>query len=471
VPGFNDGGFGSGEFGGGGKAIVYDVQFIIPAQEVQDLVDSAEIYLDLQPSGVDVYNNTQIYVDSGTVYLDIRVSVATDIAAYIDLDTVYFDITPAADEEFFTAPPPVVPPEPIIGYVPPPTHGRAWKIIHKIGEDELGEVYPESLRFGTFLSKPGYVNYEIDMEHPLGRQENTQPFYTDWELRRGDSILKDLSGFHTEVQVSEDESTFIQVAGQTWLHYFEHLYWPFNPTSPLQYNYTAAATDLFTIVDAILDTALAQADALAFTYSFGTSGQTTNFKIDSGDQESIFGKIEQLSKLSPGFDIYVTPSREIKLFAPKMGIERNLVFEFHGTHRNVELINFTDKGSKPVLKGFGSTNSQRAGYVQSATGRRRYEEMKDYGEVASQTALEALVNADQDRLEVTNYQFSLRWTGRDELDDLLDQVDIGDIVSVYGDTGYNQINDEYRIVGIEGEVSNEADAIYVVTFDDGTLSL
>lgn len=457
-------------FGVNRRGIVYWAEFTVPVSGGSvDYDDLGTALLRLTPSGVDVYNNTQIYQDLGTVYLDIRVSASADTAQFVDAVAVYMRLIPQVTEEYTTPPPPEIPVEPSIISPAPYVAPRSWKIIHKNhAGDELGEIYPENFRFGIFLSKPGFVNYDIDLESELGRLDNTRPFWTDWELRRGNDLVKDLAGFHTEVQVSEVESTFIQVAGQTWLHYFEHIFWPFNPANPLQYAYTAAATDLFTIVDAILDTVLAQSDALAFTYSFGTSGQTTNFKVEAGDQENILSKIDQLAKLDPGFDIYVTPARVIQLFAPKKGIDRDVTFELN---QNVELINYTDKGSKPVLKGFGSANSQRAGDVEETTGRRRYEEMKDYGEVASQSALEEAVAADQARLEVTNIQFSVRWTGRSEEDDLLDQVDVGDTVPVYGETGYDLIDGEYRIVGIEGEVSDEANADYVVTFDDGTLSL
>lgn len=496
------------------RGIVYWVQLTIPWQgyidsgsvylkltpfstDVQTFAytDTGTIYLDLQPSGVDQHT-TPGYVDTGIVYLDLQLS-SVDEKQHVDASVVTLKLTVSGVEEYsggqqyidativylaltassvdvyhpfdITVPgeptwaqPPGISLPPLRPFVP-------WKIIHKdnVG-NELGEVTPEAFRFGIFLSKPGFVNYEIDLDNHMSGKEFTSPFETDWELRRGNEVVKDLAGFHTEVQIADPEATFIQVAGQTWLHYFEHIFWPFNPTDPLQYAYTAAATDLFTIVDAILDQVLAQSDALTFTYSFGTSGQTANFKIDPGDQENILSKIDQLAKLDPGFDMYIAPTRVIQLFAPKKGVDRDITFELN---RNVELVNFTDKGSKSVIKGFGSANSQRAGFVASTTGTRRYEEMKDYGEIASQASLEDLVEADHARLIVTNNQFSVRWTGRDEDDDLLDQVDVGDTVTVYGNTGYDLIDGEYRIVGIEGEISNEANADYVVTFDDGTLSL
>lgn len=66
--------------------------------ELEESNDSAEIYIDIQPSGVDEYDASGTdTVDSDTVYVDISV-LPTEVFESVEVDTVYVDISAISAE-------------------------------------------------------------------------------------------------------------------------------------------------------------------------------------------------------------------------------------------------------------------------------------------------------------------------------------------------------------------------------------
>ena len=101
-------------------------------------------------------------------------------------------------------------------------------------------------------------------------------------------------------------------------------------------------TDVFALIEDLLDATLALPNSLPLVYGNGLSGQVINdFKIEMGDTEFIKAKIETLSKKLPGFDYEVTPQREFKMYPDGKGTTRSFTFE---QGRNILMLDYANRG-------------------------------------------------------------------------------------------------------------------------------
>lgn len=323
----------------------------------------------------------------------------------------------------------------------------------EVGGAEIGEINPVDLQFGLFLDRPGFINYALPVGHRLANIRYTNPYNTDFMYIRDG--VKMLAGLHTELGADETGSTF-QVSGQDWKHYFEKRFWPLDPAQPQLALYAVVQEDTFTVVDHILDTVLAQPKSPAFTYNIGTSGNKTNYRIEPADSESIYDKISGLSDEAPGFDWIITPDKAIQLFGPAKGNKIPYVLEKHKNVVDMTVANQGVQASHVIGLGAGSQN-RLAVVGFNPTIARRYDAVEDFGEVIDLAALGRLTNREVLKQSTISLQLTVRLK-KDSADDFWKNVTLGDTVRTVGDVqGYMYVDEDFRIVGIEGDVSASGD--------------
>jgi hypothetical protein len=408
-----------------------------------------------------------IAIDAATVTLKFTPS-STDIQLINDVNTARLSFTLSADEFTSQAPPPEPPQITEFDFEPPTDGYIDWKLVHLNNAlQAIGEVTPAALEWAIYHDRAGYVNYEINADHRLANPIFTKPKVTFFELYRGD--LKLLAGPHTELQVTLGSDT-IPVAGQGWEFYFESRFWPFNPDNLDQYPFKKDAVDIYLIVDELLDTVLAQPYSIPFTYSFGTMGTTTSYKIDIADSESILQKLQDLGDREPGFDLSISPDREITLHSPRIGIDSGYRLE-QGT--NVLEMDYVDTGHQGVqLTGIAQTPDGKVGIVMNdllnIADRRLWEVRKDYGKLANKAELQSKMDRDFEKMRTPLKQLTVKVTPR-EFENIWAEIKPGDTCWIYGETNYEPVDDQFRCIGMQGTITEGATEEITMTFDDKSL--
>lgn len=350
-----------------------------------------------------------------------------------------------------------------------------WTVRHYSHSDvALGEAFPQDLSFSKLLKRVGTISYGLDLEQDLAVRSKTNPYITDFKLFRGHEgeMVPIMGGMHTSIEISGAENNLLNVAGKDWLHYFEKDEWPFNPLDPIQYNYRQAGRDIALVVKDILDTTLAQPNSLNLTYTLAAVGQLINYKIEPADTEKIFSRLDELSKIAPGFDFDITHDRVFKLYAPQK--TRTLTGFALREGDNIENLHYTENGPQATkLRGFAN-GATRLGHVvddaaQSAY--RRLVESVEFSDVTDVTALQDKTTAEALRMAAPAIEFSCSFINYDVDFDFWSQVDTGDKIHVKGDLRYDKLDNYFRLVGIECGPSDEGDEEIVLSFDDGTLAL
>lgn len=335
------------------------------------------------------------------------------------------------------------------------------------GGNALGEAFPQNLTFGVYLGRGGYANYDLNFDQNIAKRNNCEPFVTDWALFYDD--IKLIAGYHSAVEISETESNMISVNGLDWYSYLDGRQFPFDPAAPV--GYSATGRDIALVAKDILDLTLAEPYSLTFDYStIAAIGQTTNYKIDPADSTSILSKITDLSKLTPGFDLDISPDRVLKLYSPRKGvINDNIVLELGS---NITSPNYRNSGIGATrLVGIGSTSAgTRLG--KTATGKadiyRRWDKSVDL-DVKDTTLLQAATDAELTRQNTPVVLFSCKWA--DPTVNIFKYVSIGDTLLVEGDLQWDVYANYLRLVGIEGSPNENGEVQWQLNFDDGTLSL
>lgn len=413
-------------------------------------IDLATVYLRLTPSAVEIYTPSSVtaYVDAATVRLNLIPSG--------------IDIGPAAELILIES----IPAYPPIG--PPPVLVR-WTVVHQ-NHDEyaLGEVYPKNLDFALYLNRIGYCNYDIDMSHPLGRKEHTNPYETDFILYRQDEAI--MGGEHTSINVGDVEAGVLSVAGQDWGHWIERQMWPFDPNDPLLYTYLETDRDIALVVKDILTQVLAFPDCLDLDLSFiNAIGNNIDYKIEINDSEAIYNKITELAKRSPGFDFEITHDKRFLIYSPQKG--SNIGISLVQGH-NIFEVQYTNNGPTATYTlGTARSSSSQIGYIvqSDAPQFRRSMVNHEFSDITDENQLIDATEGEAARNVSPHRELTMKVVK--EALDVWAVMRPGDTIHVDANLGYEHIDDDFRVVGMQCTPNDEGDEEWSLTVDDGTLSL
>lgn len=351
-------------------------------------------------------------------------------------------------------------------------HSEEWRIILRDNAFQpLGETFPSNLSFSMPLSMTGDVSWEMAIEDPLCNWNKLFPKRTDYTLLLGQTELQ--GGIITGVDVSDVESEVISISGNDYLCYLEGRWFPFDPLDLASGGYIAPVnTDVFTIVEDLLDATLALQYSLPLTYNNGLSGQTVNdFKIPLGDTEDIKAKIEALSKKLPGFDYEITWDRQFKMYPDKKGTTKEFTFE---QGRNIYLLNYSNRGPAGThTLGIVQGNGNKLARSRDHSGMVTYRRWDVHEELSMSTTdadvIQASTDAESERNIAPAIEFAAHFVGEEGID-ILHELETGDRVPVYADLGWIVVDDYMRVVNIQGQVDDEGNHELIFTFDDGTLA-
>lgn len=349
-----------------------------------------------------------------------------------------------------------------------------YRIVHANHAGiELGELFPEQLEFGIFLSDIGYVNYNISLENPMARREFTEPEVTDYKLYVGTTVLQ--GGEHKSFAIDDIVQDYMSVSGQEWKGYLDERIWDFDPTDPSANVYNAFQIDHFQIVRDLITQMMLDPNSLQLTFDdpSALSGDLDNFQILPGDTESIMSKINGLASQQPGFDWSIDLDKVVHLYAPQKGaLNSNVIFELG---KNIEKLTYQESGpSGTKILGLGSGISSQVGTLledsaASAKYRRR-DLAANFGTVNSQDLNDALTVGELGRSSIPITTFSSVYIPEDNFD-FWNSITIGDIVEVRADLTYDTIDAFYRLIGILSQPTDEADEQITLTFDSPLISL
>lgn len=342
-----------------------------------------------------------------------------------------------------------------------------WKIIHRtIDGVPLCEVAPEQLSWGRYLNRPGYINYDVDLSHVAAEYRNCGAYRTDFELRRDDLVV--LSGLHNAVAADMDDDV-IHVAGAGWLHYLERRTWPFNMGSD-QSNTGKVwfDVDIGDIVTDLVTAAIVNGVGLNYGMAGQQLGIKTNYRIDPNDSSTLFDKVSELSQQQPGFDFVCDNDKNFQMFVPSKG--KNVDTYSLELGRNIKSVHYGDNGpiGNYVLgTGAGSSTKLGVGVKDEASEAvyRRLDQVVDFGDNPNVSSVSRL--ADHQLAKSTVPDLDLWVTIYPEPYDLAyTAVDVGDMLKVSADLTYVQLDDFYRVTGIEGYLNSQGDEQIVFTFND-----
>lgn len=346
-----------------------------------------------------------------------------------------------------------------------------WKVIHyTIDGVPLCEVAPEQLSWGRYLNRPGYINYDIDLNHIAATYRNCGAYRTDFSLKKDDITV--LSGLHNAVAADMDDSV-IHVAGAGWLHYLERRTWPFAMGS--DQSGTGQVWFDVDVGDVVTDlVTAAMTNGLGINY--GLHGQQlgikTNYRIDPNDSTTLFDKISELSQQQPGFDFVCDNDKNFQMYVPSKGKRVDDYSLELG--RNIKSVHYGDNG--PIgnnLLGTGAGSSTKLGYGvrddASEQTYRRLDEVVDFGDNPNIGSVKRLADHQLDKSSVPDLDLWVTVYPED-FDLAYTSVDVGDMLKVMADLTYVQLDDFYRVTGIEGYLNAQGDEQIVFTFNDHTES-
>jgi hypothetical protein len=342
-----------------------------------------------------------------------------------------------------------------------------WRVIHNnLDGIKLAEVAPEQLSWGRYLNRPGYINYDIDLSAFAGQFRNVGAYRTDFDLKRDDLTI--LSGLHTAVSADMDTNV-VSIAGYGWMHYLERRTWPFSMGSDHGNDGQIwTDEDIGSIVSDLVYAASVNGKGVDFIVTTVQLGITTNYRIEPADSETLFDKITTLSQQNPGFDFVVDNNKNFLMYVPEKG-KKILNYSLE-LGRNVKSIHYGDNG--PVANAVlatGAGSSTKIGFgvedIGSEQTYRRHDQVVDYGDNPSIGGVTGFGLHQLEKSATPNLDI---WVSvyPEEFDNAYTSIDVGDSVKIIAEMDYVQVNDFYRVTGIEGYLNNQGDEQIVFTFND-----
>jgi len=188
-----------------------------------------------------------------------------------------------------------------------------------------------------------------------------------------------------------------------------------------------------------------------------------------GDTEDIASKLKALAGGSPGFDFFISYDKVITLYSPHKVTTSNLIFELG---RNLADVTWTNNGPNAThTLGLVTGLSTNLGVMIESSQQslyRRLDNSVSFDGIFDAPSLLTQTTGQQLRDEKPMIELPLTIVPDT---DFWTYTRPGVVAQVIIPDPYQDINDYYRIVGLECTPSDEGDAIVTVTVDDQTLSL
>lgn len=363
-----------------------------------------------------------------------------------------------------------------------------WTIAHRNHSDVvLGRAFPRDLEFGTYLNKPGYINYNFPLSEPMAKFGTCRPYVTDFILstKTGAGIVDVMGGFHTGVQVDQ-ELEVLQINGKDWLHYLERILWPYDPGTarwkPLSadalggiFQETEYAKDLVAHYLNYCLTGASVANSLGITIdNVNSPGGSNSAIVEPGETGTALDKISELALLGAGsgnpqgLAFRMSPTRHFIETTPSTTFG-DVTFEIGANAKLVSYTNNGPRGTRTYGQAQGPSSRLSSIATSGDTTYRRLDVLEDFGTVPSKAALDSLVSKIAIRNSTDQIELSLEYVPNDPTLDVWSTLRPGSTVSIKGDIGYTFLDFNAIIVGIECKVSNEGTDIITYQVDNAAI--
>ncbi len=346
-----------------------------------------------------------------------------------------------------------------------------------IAGTSLGSTNPVEPTWEKVLNEPHTVDYSLHLTDPLALLAKTRPYKTDFAFKRNDVTL--IGGMHTQVGVDEGNYEELQVAGKSWLHYLERRRYPFNPADPTQYVRIPGefpirwvSMDIFQIVYDMVDEVIALNNSLPITHAATLAGITQHFEFGIPDMTSVLSHIQALADQAPGFDYDILPNKVLTLWTPQRGVTTPIftanINPGTGNVSNWSYSNLGISGTRMMGFGPGIGGDRLPALRQNLTveaAYRNFSATEDFGLTRDRVRLAAKTQNALNHAITEQIEFSMSFSDATVCEEIMDDVELGDVISVVGDTGYQNLNRHMRVIAISGTENREGDEIITLTVD------
>jgi hypothetical protein len=333
----------------------------------------------------------------------------------------------------------------------------------------IGEVVPLDLEFTKPHDAGGYCNYKIPKDSPMANRDKVEPYVTQYQLFREGQVI--VEGVHTAVGGLSIGGETIDISGKDYLHYLDKRFFPFDPTDVSKYEFVKVDTDVFTIIEDMLDIVLQQPGSIDFFYANGTSGILNSLKIDLADTSSILSKIITLSEQKPGFDFEMRANRHFHLYAPRKDFLSSYIVE---QGRNLEELAYAEQGIEgTVVLGMSQASNSKIGSIVTHVNIGKYgrwDHTHDFANIIDPETLTTLTEGEADRSANQQIELTAMVIPQGS-DNIWELIEPGWSVRVKADVGYDSIDGIFRCTGMKGSISNEGVEHVELTFDDNEIQV
>ena len=327
-----------------------------------------------------------------------------------------------------------------------------YRFVAVDGDTQLGELQALDKRLSLRLFGFSQADFVINGAHPTA--EFVRPFDRDVIVYRNDQpIFRGTIGALSHVVDATEHYLNVSV-----LDYRARL-----NRRLLQAPFTFTSTRDDAIVEALLDAVQAES-SLGITLGTVEAGPQRDFDIDAG--VPLFTAINLLAGLDDGFEWYVDAERRLNIYRVR-GADRGRVLDYGGAvSRITARVNPTDYGNSVFVTGSRDLTPEIRTDVDPGT--QRYDLQKSLLDVQDQPVLAAA--ADQALVEAKtafqSYSLALRQSDAVQAWGGLQDVDVGDAVTVHARVGSLFVNSLQRVQEIDITAGNNNDERVILQTDN-----
>jgi hypothetical protein len=327
-----------------------------------------------------------------------------------------------------------------------------WTTIHMDHQgNSIGEISPANLEWSKRLNQIGTITYDIPLSSRMARLEKTHPYVTDFMLYKDDDMF--LGGLHTGIQKNIGDQE-IQVAGKDWGHYFENRIFPFDPSDPAANFYAVVQQNIVAVARYLIEYTMNDSpySLIVAVDQTSVSSHLTNYSVEPADQDTIYSKISSLSDQKDGFDFEFTPDKQLLFYVPIKGSTIDYVLEVGKNVADIEY-NIEEARANWILgmgAGTGTPLAKLSQDIPNQVEARRIDKAVNFGDdVIDKTTLQRYADAEIDR-EQTIPHITGAEIVASKVEEVLDRVDVGDIVTVVAEDEYDSVTELVRVIGMTG---------------------
>lgn len=368
-----------------------------------------------------------------------------------------------------------------------------WYIKHFDESDTLTDEFKALNCSFTFRDREsGDIQYDVSLSYERMRWAFAGPKRTTFELWNDDYPDRPIfNGIHSNVNTKRGEEV-LHVSGKTWIWYWQNRHYPFNPQDANAFLGGTAANDQglayqrfgdpLDIISDLWDIIKVRPHGNEFGITFPAIvpvGLDIGFRVELGDQRSLFDMVNDMSQIDPGFTFYDNVAKEVIIVSPDLynnDASTNPLSSIYIFDRNQspsKLIDIEFENNGPLgthILGFGAGTGKRFGraygYEQSQAQFGRWDMITEFPDTISEPKLVGLTQRAFSKGLYPQRGLSIT-VNADEIPGFWTLFNhAGWSVWIVDDYESNHSRNAYRIDELTGHISNTGDATAEMTLSE-----